>query len=91
MKDEHLKTCRHVPLCRHRPQCTDYNHGSTEHCQRFPLACRFGYFCVLFHDVNYTEEDQHRFKHPCSFTPLHCQKYSELPQSKNIKKLPIDT
>ena len=94
MKDEHLKTYRHVPLCKYRHQCTDYNRGSIEHCQQFrhciPM-CRFGYFCARFHDEKHMQEEQHPFKHPCPFTPFHCQKHSELCQTKNIKKLPIDT
>ncbi|CAF1101396.1 unnamed protein product [Rotaria sp. Silwood1] len=93
MDSEHLKAYQHLPLCQHRRQCVEYNRGSNEHCQKFrhciPM-CRFGHFCVRFHDEKHLSEENHPFKQPCLFTPFHCRQYNNLCEARNIKTLPID-
>ncbi|CAF1025353.1 unnamed protein product [Rotaria sordida] len=93
MDNEHLKAYRHVPLCKYRRQCVDYNRGSKDHCLKFrhciPM-CRFGHFCVRFHDEKHSSEENHPFQPACPFTPFHCRQYNSLCETKNIKTLPID-
>lgn len=93
MADEHLKSYRHVPLCRHRRLCTEFNRGSTEHCQNFRHCiptCRFGAYCIKFHDEKHYKEEKHPFQPPCPFTPFHCRYFTQLSESRNTKSLPID-
>ena len=91
MEAGHLKLYRHVPLCQHRRQCIEYNRRSADHCQDFRHCvpnCRFGRFCIRFHDEEHMKEENHPFKQPCPFTPFHCQHYNTLSESRNIKSLP---
>ncbi|CAF3101073.1 unnamed protein product [Rotaria sp. Silwood2] len=93
MDEEHLKAYQHVPLCKYRRQCLDYNRGSLEHCRNFrhciPM-CRFGHFCVKFHDEKHMSEESHPFQPACPLTPFHCRQYNSLCDTKNIRALPID-
>ncbi|CAF1468950.1 unnamed protein product [Rotaria sp. Silwood1] len=93
MDDDHLKAYQHVPICKYRRQCLDYNRGSHEHCRNFrhciPM-CRFGHFCVKFHDEKHLSEENHPFQPPCSLTPFHCRQYNSVCDTKNIRSLPID-
>ena len=94
MNEDHLRLYRHVPLCRHRLQCTEFNGRSAEHCDKFRHCvsnCRFGHFCVRFHDEDHWKEENHPFKEACPFTPFHCRHHTQLSQSANIRTLPIET
>lgn len=91
MDDEHLKSYRHLPLCRYRRQCVD--RGSHDHCQKFRhcvLVCRFGHFCVRYHDEKHMTEESHPFEPPCAFTPFHCRQYNNLSEANNVKDVSID-
>ena len=94
MNEDHLRLYRHVPLCRHRLQCTEFNRRSAEHCDKFRHCvsnCRFGHFCVRFHNEEHWKEENHPFKEACPFTPFHCRHHTQLSQSTNIRTLPVET
>jgi uncharacterized protein (TIGR02452 family) len=92
LDQHHLKAYRHVPLCRHRRQCVEYNSRPNEHCKNYRHCipkCRFGHFCVRFHDEEHLQHESHPFKSACPFTPFHCRDYNVLSQAKDIQSLPI--
>ncbi|CAF3596921.1 unnamed protein product [Rotaria socialis] len=93
MDPDHLKAYRHVPLCRYRLECVDFIRGSAEHCRDYrhcKPTCRFGHFCVKFHDEKHFSEENHPFQSPCPFTPFHCRQYNSLCETNNTRTLPID-
>ncbi|CAF1178661.1 unnamed protein product [Rotaria sordida] len=93
MNYEHLKAYRHVPLCQYRRQCLDYNRGTVDHCRNFRHClsmCRFGHFCVKFHDEKHLSQENHPFHPPCPLTPFHCRQYNSLCDTKNIRTLSIE-
>ncbi|CAF1607026.1 unnamed protein product [Rotaria magnacalcarata] len=93
MDPDHLKAYRHVPLCRYHLECVDFIRGSAEHCRDYrhcKPTCRFGHFCVKFHDEKHLSEENHPFPSPCPFTPFHCRQYNSLCETNNTRALPID-
>ncbi|CAF0808653.1 unnamed protein product [Adineta ricciae] len=90
---DHLKSYRHVPFCKDRLECLDYILKSKEHCHDFrhcmPM-CRYGKFCIRFHDEKHLQEEKHPFNQPCPFTPYYCPKYNEFSQAADKKSLKID-
>ncbi|CAF0972161.1 unnamed protein product [Didymodactylos carnosus] len=91
MNRDHLEDFRHLPLCEGGEQCRDYRIGTPNHCGKYrhctPM-CDGYYFCSLFHNENHMMERNHPFLLPCPFTPFHCQHYTLLSESHNIKSLP---
>ncbi|CAF1095844.1 unnamed protein product [Rotaria sordida] len=93
IEEDHLKQYRHLPLCEHAHKCVEFQKHNQKHCQAFRHViprCSQGSFCNNFHDINHTDELQHPFPIPCSFTPFHCQFYAQLSEASDTQKLSYD-